>query len=159
MKKLTYVILLVLGISGMFYTSSPTAAAEDAATVTGAARGVFGAGAAINSVAVQSFDLGTGVFIEPDGSASGPFNAVLSGRSVLGQAQQITIDGKADRGAVAPNGRAFFSGIATINFGNGTPSLAGVPFSVSASRDSLVLTINSTALSAAGLTAGVISIE
>ena len=159
MKKLTYLILLVFGISGMFYTSSLTKAAEDAVTVTGAARGVFAAGTAINSVAVQSFDLGTGVFIESDGSASGPFSAVLNGPSVLGKAQQITIDGKAERGAVAPNGRAFFSGIATIDFGNGTPSLAGVPFSVSASRDNLVLTINSTALPAAGLTAGVISIE
>lgn len=159
MKKLTCVILLTVGMAGIFYPSNQTKAAGAGATITAAARGNFAAGATLNSVALQSIDLGTGVFIEPSGAASGPFSAVLSGRSILGQPQQIVVDGLANRGVRGPNGRAFFSGIATINFGNGTPSLVGVPFSVSASSESLVLTLNSTALPAAGVTAGIISIE
>jgi hypothetical protein len=159
MKRTTWLILLVFAMVGLASTSAQTNAAGEEATVTAAARGVFGAGAALNSVSVQNFDLGTGVFIGPDGSASGPINVVLYGRSVLGQAQQIIIDGTADRGAVGPNGRAYFSGLATINLGAGTPLVANVPFTVNAADNSLVLTINSTALPIAGITAGTVSVE
>ena len=159
MKRTTWLILLVAAMVGMTFTSAPTNAAGEKATVTAAARGVFGAGTALNSVSVQSFDLGTGVFIETDGSASGPINIVLYGRSILGQAQQIIIDGTADRGAVGPNGRAYFSGLASINLGTGTPLLTNVPFTVNAADNSLVLTINSTALSIAGITSGTVSVE
>ena len=159
MKRTTWLILLVVALVGVAITSAPTNAAGEQATVTAAARGAFGAGTALNSISVQTFDLGTGVFIEPDGSASGPINVVLYGRSVLGQAQQIIIDGTADRGAVGPNGRAYFSGLATINLGSGKPLLTNVPFTVNAADNSLVLTVNSTALPIAGITAGMVSVE
>ena len=159
MKRTTWLVLLAVAMVAMAFTSAPTNAAGEEATVTAAARGVFSAGTALNSVSVQNFDLGAGVYIEPDGSASGPINAVLYGRSVLGQAQQIVIDGTADRGAVGPNGRAYFSGLATINLGTGAPLLTNVPFTVNAADNSLVLTINSTALPIAGITAGTVSVE
>jgi hypothetical protein len=54
----------------------------------------------------------------------------------LGQPQQITVEGNALRGAIAPDGRAYFSGVATIDLGNGTATLAGVPFSVTTTADS-----------------------
>ena len=44
-------------------------------------------------------------------------------------ARQIAIDGQVLRGAVTPDGHAHFSGTATVNFGDGTPSLSGVPLS------------------------------
>jgi hypothetical protein len=159
MKKLTCVILIVLGTIAFAFLPNSTIAAGESGTVTGAASCTFAPGAAFNSVALSSLDLGTGVFIEPDGSATGPFNAVLSGYSLLGQPRQVTVDGKVLSGAIAPDGRAYVSGIATVNFRNGTPPLVGVPFGVTTTADSLVLSINSTTLPAAQLNAGAISIE
>jgi len=77
----------------------------------------------------------------------------------LGQSQQITIDGKVLSGEVAPDGRVYFNGVATINLGKGTPSISGVPFNVSATSNTMSLTIDSTPLPAAQLASGNISIN
>jgi hypothetical protein len=98
------------------------------------------------------------VFIEPDGSASGVYSAVLTGQSLLGQ-QQITIDGNVLRGDVAPDGRVYFSGIATVNLGDGTPALPGVPFSFSTASNSVRLTVGSTTLPAVQVDSGDISLN
>jgi hypothetical protein len=126
--------------------------------VTGAAKGLFGAGAALGPVALQGVELGTGVFIEADGSASGTFHAVLHGSS-LGLAREITVEGKASEGSVGSDGRATFSGTASLDLGDGGPPLPGVAFTVTAGADGLVLAIDSTTLPAAGLTSGAVSID
>jgi hypothetical protein len=108
---------------------------------------------------LDSLQLGTGVIIDPDSSAVGSFHAVLIGRSILGQLQEITVEGKVSQGAVDENGTASFSGIATLDFGNGAPAGPGVPFSVTTSAGSLVLAIESTTLPAASLTGGSVTIE
>jgi hypothetical protein len=159
MKRRTCVLVLLLALAPLAYTTISTEAANDLATVTGAARAVYAPGATLNLVSVQSLDLGTGVFIEPDGAASGAFNAVLSARSALGQTREITIEGTPDRGTVEPGGRANFSGLATINFGDGMPAVSGVPFNVSATSDSVMLTINSMALPVARVGSGAVSIN
>ena len=159
MKRITCTMFIILGMVAVLYAPTPSTAASESGTVTGAARATFTTGAALGSVALSSLDIGTGTFIGPDGSGNGVFSAVLTGRSPLGQTRQITIDGEVLQGALTPDGRALFSGTATVNFGDGTPSLAGVPFSVSSTADSLGLTINSTRLPAARVTNGTISIE
>jgi hypothetical protein len=159
MKKLTGAILVILGLMAIVSVPNSTIAAGEYGTVTAAARGSFASGVAFRSVALSAIDLGTGIFIEPDGSASGPFSAVLMGNSLLGQQRNITIDGKALQGAIAPNGRAYFSGVGTMDLGNGTPPIAGVPFSVTTTADSLLLSIDSTTFPAVRLTAGTISVE
>jgi hypothetical protein len=159
MKKWTCVFLLALGLAALASLPNRTVAASESGTVTGAASGAFASGAVLNSVALSSFDLGTGVFIDPDGTASGAFNTVLSGRSALGVPTQVTVDGNVTQGAIAPDGRAYLSGIATINFGNGTPALSGVPFSATTTATSLVLAIGATSLPAAQLTEGTVSIQ
>jgi hypothetical protein len=58
-----------------------------------------------------------------------------------------------------PNGQTFFSGIATVNLGDATPTLSGVPFNVTISDDTVRLSVLSTNLPGAQLTSGVISIE
>ena len=157
MKKLTCTMLLVLGMVAIaFSPASNTASAEDS-SVTGAAQGVFPAGAAFEAVTLQSVDLGTGVFIESDGSATGVFHSVLAGRSLLGP-RQITVEGNVSQGAVTSDGRGSFSGTATVDLGDGT-SLPGVPFTVTLSVDSMVLTVGSTILPAASLTSGAVTIE
>jgi hypothetical protein len=156
MKRLTCVFAIVLGIAAT--TPIRVLAGSDGSSVTGAGKGLFGAGAALGAVDLQGLELGTGVFIEADGSASGTFHAVLQGSS-LGQRREITVEGKASQGSPAADGRATFSGTASLDFGDGAPPLPGVAFSVTAGADGLVLKIDSTTLPAAGLTAGAIAIE
>jgi hypothetical protein len=157
MKRMMCVLSIVVGL--MPLAPAPVVAVgEDARSVTGAAAGLFGAGATLGAVAIESVELGTGVFIEADGSASGTFHAVLRGSS-LGIAQQITLEGKVSEGSVSPEGRATFSGTASLDVGDGGPPLAGVAFSVTAAPDGLVLTIASTPLPAAGLTTGALTID
>jgi hypothetical protein len=159
MKKIICLILVTVGLVALLVIAKPGMAASESGTVTGAARTAFTSAASFNSITLSGCDLGTGVFIEPDGSASGSFSAVLLGRSLLGQPQQIVIDGKVLEGAITPDGRAHISGIATINLGNGLLSLQGIPFRVTTATNSVLLTVGSTVLPAAQVTAGTISVE
>ena len=156
MKRLTCVRAIVLGL--VLITIAPVRADSDARSVTGAGKGLFGAGAALGAITLQGIELGTGMFIEADGSASGTFHAVLTGSSI-GVAREITVEGKVSDGSVASDGRATFSGTASLDFGDGAPPLPGVAFSVTAGADGLVLAIDSTTLPAAGLTSGAVTIE
>jgi hypothetical protein len=146
-------------VAVLFAPAPTTTAAGESGTVTGAARATFGAGAALGSIALSSLDVGTGMFIEPDGTGTGVFSAVLNGRSPLGLARQITIEGEVLQGAVTPDGRALFSGTATINLGDGTPALLGVPFNVTTTANSVKLALDSTMLPAAQLVDGTINIQ
>ena len=159
MKRITCTVLIFLGMVAVLFAPTPTRASGESGTVTGAARATFATGAALGSVALSGIDLGTGMFIEPDGSATGVFSAVLTGRSLLGQARQITIDGEVLHGALTPDGNALFSGTATVNFGDGTPPLSGVPFNVTTTANSVRLALDSTMLPAAQLVGGTVNIQ
>jgi hypothetical protein len=69
------------------------------------------------------------------------------------------IDGKALEGAIAPDGRAYVNGVATVDPGNGLPSLQGIPFRMTTAANGVLLTIGSTALPVAQVTTGTISVE
>src|SRR5687768_4112086 len=155
MKHLTCVRAIVLGVIAI--TAVPVSA-DGERSVTGAATCLFPAGAELGAVALQGIVMGTGVFIEADGSASGTFHAVLQG-SALGHPQEITVEGNATEGSVATDGRATFSGTASLDLGDGAPPLPGVAFSVTAAEDGLILKIDSTTLPAVGLTGGAVVIE
>jgi len=86
-------MFLVLGLVTVIFGPARTTAANGDVTVTGAATATFAQGAVLGSVALKTLEVGTGVFIGPDGAANGVYSAVLTGRSLLGQSQQITIDG------------------------------------------------------------------
>ena len=159
MKRITCTMFIILGMVGVLFAPTPTTAADESGSVTGAARATFAAGAALGSVALSSLDLGAGMFIEPDGSGTGVFSAVLTGQSPLGQARQITIDGEVLHGALTPDGRAHFSGTATVNFGDGTPTLSGVPFNVTTTANSVRLALDSTVLPVAQVSSGTLNIN
>lgn len=159
MKKIICTISLVLGLVVVVWAPAPATAACDCGTVTGAARATFAQGAVLGLVSLKSLELGTGVFIEPDGSATGVYSAVLTGKSLLGQEQLITIVGNVMRGEVTPDGRAHFNGIATVDLGDGTPSLSGVPFSVSTAENTVSLTVGSTTLPLAQVTSGSVGVD
>jgi len=159
MKKLISLILIVLGSGALLVTPNLSLAASESGTLTGAARTTFSAPASLNGISLTGADIGTGVFVEADGSASGTFNAVLNGGSLLGNAQKVVVEGRVLEGAIAPDGRVQISGLATVAFGDGVASLQGIPFTVSATTNSVLLSVGSTVLPTAGLTEGVISIE
>lgn len=160
MKQLISVVLIVLVSVAFAPAPVPVVAAIESGSVTGTGQGLFDAGAALGVINLDGLELGTGVFIEPNGSASGVFHAVLVGRSLLGEPQRVTIEGNVNQGTMAADGlRADFSGIATVDLGDGSAPLAAVPFSVSTTAGNVVLAIESTTLPAAGLTSGVVTIE
>jgi hypothetical protein len=139
-------------------TTPAPAAAQDVG-VTGAAEAAFPNGAAFNGVSLKGLTLGQGMFIAPDGSATGQFQAVLLGTSALGAAQDITVEGEVGSGSVAADGSATFSGTATVDMGDGTQALPGVPFTVTVSGGSLGLILNAVALPTATLSAGSITVK
>ena len=80
----------------------------------------FPNGATFNGVPLRGLTLGQGMFIAPAGSATGQFQAVLLGSSLLGTPQNITVEGEVSSGSVAADGSATFSGTATVDMGDGT---------------------------------------
>ena len=158
MKQISCTILIVLAVCVLLVPSARTTTVGER-NLVGAARATFGQTAMLGTCLVKNVEVGTGVFIEPDGSASGVYSAVLNGKSLLGALQQIKIEGNVLQGDVMPNGQTFFSGVATVNLGDGTPTVSGVPFSVIVSGETLRLSILSTNLPAAQVTSGAISIE
>jgi hypothetical protein len=133
-------------------------ASDDGGMVAGAGAGVFPPGTSFAGLSLSGLQFGEGVLTGPgDGLASGVFHAVLLGTSSLGQPQRVTVEGNVDAGSNA--GTAGFSGIATVDMGDGSLRLAGVPFSVSVSPDGLQLSLGATSLPAAVLSAGAIAID
>ncbi|HMH83796.1 MAG TPA: hypothetical protein VK531_13085 [Gemmatimonadales bacterium] len=147
---------VILGLAGLM-TPAPVAAQD--AGVTGAAEAAFPNGTAFNGVPLKGLTLGQGMFIAQDGSAAGQFQAVLLGTSLLGTPQNVTVEGEVRGGSVGADGSATFSGTATVDRGDGTLPLAGVPFAVTVSAGSLGLILNAVALPTATVTAGSITIK
>ena len=157
MTRLGLVSAAILGLASL--TAPAPAAAQDATGVTGAAEASFPSGATFNGLPLTGLTLGQGVVIALDGSATGQFQAVLLGTSLLGTPQNVTVEGEVSNGSVAVGGSATFSGIATVDMGDGSVPLVGVPFTVTASTGSLGLILGATALPTATLTAGSISVQ
>jgi hypothetical protein len=152
-----FILSAILGLATVMLPA-PIAAQSDVG-VTGAAEGTFPNGATFNGVALRGLELGQGLFIAPDGSANGQFNAVLRGTSFLGLAQDVIVEGKVTGGSAAVNGSVTFSGTATLNMGDGTLPTPEVPFAATVSANGLALILNATSLPKATLTAGSITIE
>jgi hypothetical protein len=157
MTRLGLVSAAILGLAGLM--AAAPVAAQDPAGVTGAAEATFPDGATFKGVPLRGLTLGQGMFIAPDGSATGQFQAVLLGSSLLGTPQNITVEGEVSSGSVAADGSATFSGTATVDMGDGTPALPGVPFTVTVSGGSLGLILNAVALPTATLSAGSITVK
>ncbi len=114
-------------------------------SVAGAASGTFAPGATLGVIPVSGLELGTGVLIEPDGSAAGVFHAALHG-SVLGQPRRLTVEGKITQGSVLADGSVSFSGTGTLDLGDGTPPVPVGFINLAVGTNSVVLSIDSATL-------------
>jgi hypothetical protein len=128
-----------------------------AASVTGAGESTS-QGGTFNGVSISGLEVGTGVSIASNGSATGQLLAVLHGTSALGQPREIEVDGKVGAGSLGLDGSATLSGSATVDMGDGVV-LQGVPFTATATAGSVLLTLGTSTLPSATLTAGSITIE
>jgi len=78
---------------------------------------------------------------------------------MLGQPQNINVEGSASSGSRNADGSVTFAGVSTVDMGDGTVPLSGVPFSVTVTPQALALTLGLSALPSATVTAGRIKIE
>jgi len=157
MMRLALVLTTILGVG--FMAPAHVVAQDDATGVTGAAEATLPRGATFNGVALSGLTVGQGIFVARDGSATGNFQAVLRGISLLGTPQSVTVEGEIQNGFVRADGTASFNGTATVEMGDGTLPLLEVPITVTASTGSLGLILGATELPTATLTAGSITIE
>src|SRR2546427_4161708 len=157
MTRLGFVLTAILGLASII--APAPVAAQDAARATGAGEAIFSGGATLSGLSLSGLTLGQGVSLAPDGSATGQFQAVLFGTSLLGARQEVTVEGEVRHGFVVGVGSATFSGTATVDMGDGTPPLPGVPFMVTASTGRPGLSLEATALPSASVSAGSITIE
>ena len=158
MKESICLIVVFLLLLASLVTPLSTRAEGTSRSVTGVVQGAFPSGTRLASITLNQLEIATGVFIEPDSTAAGTFSAVLLGRSILGETQEVTIDGKVLQGVVNVDGRSSFSGIARLDLGNGGPSLTGIPFNVETTAEGVVLTIEGTNLQST-FTGGSLTIE
>jgi hypothetical protein len=156
MTRLGMVVAASLGLANTF--APARLSAQDAAGVTGAAEAALPPGATFNGIPLNGLTVGQGIFIGQDGSATGQFQAVLRGTTLLGSPQNVVVEGEVREGS-AGVGTATFSGTSTVSMGDGTPPLPGVSFTATASAGSLDLTLNGTALPTATVSAGSITIK
>ena len=137
---------------------SPVEAQSADGLTAGAGAGVYPSGTTFNGVPITGLRFGIGVALPANGTVSGQFQTVLLGLSALGQPQDISVEGEATSGAVNADGSSTFSGTCTIDLGNGTPPLTGLPFTVTSTTNSLLLILGGTSLPAASVAAGSITI-
>ncbi len=155
MKRIASLLsaLLVAGLAVV----SPAVSA-DQTVVTGAGAGIFAGAPALYGISLNGLQLGVGIIIVGDGSASGDFQALLPGTTLVGQPRTIAVEGRVSTGALNIDGSATVAGVSRVDLGDGTPALLDVPFSAILTTQGSQLTLGATALPPAGLTEGVIEI-
>ena len=138
-------------------------AAQTETSVTGAGAGVFPQGAVYLGLPVSSLSLGMGLGVAGTWAA-GQFQVTLTGTNVFGAEQNIVVEGQATASTPSAPGTASFSGTSTVEPGDGTPPLPGVPLVavVVANPDgtgSLTLSLGGTNLPAAAVNEGHLTVQ
>ena len=152
----------VLGLALALGLAAPAALAQTAAAVAGAGAAALPTGSAYSGVPLTGLRFAIGVDIS-SGTATGDFQATLLG-TVAGQARNIVVEGKAALGSLPAANTATFSGVSTVNMGDGTPALVAVPFVVTVvstpdGKGTLALSLATTSLPAGTVNAGGFSIK
>lgn len=153
--RVLWVALAVASLAITLASGAAVAQGEETG-VSGAGGLSFPDGATFNGVSLSGVQLGTGLTIAADGTATGHLLAVLVGTTPLGT-REIEVDGTVSTGSVG-TGSATFAGTATVDMGDGSVPVE-LPFSATATAESLLVTLGASTLPTATLTAGSIAIE
>lgn len=154
-KRLSLVLGLALLIAAV--PAAIQATSHDETQVSAAATGAFPPDTTFQGIPVSGSTLAFGVLINASGSAEGDFLIVLAGTSLLGQAQEITLEGTVVGGLLNGPGNVTFSGSGALDLGDGTVPVR-VPFVVTTTTEGLQVAIAGTALPTQALTSGSIYI-
>ena len=92
------------------------------------------------------------------GLGTGDFHVTLFGTSALGASQVIKFDGDVS-GISILQGSAVLTGTGALDMGDGTVPRVGVPFTATATANTLLLVLSGTTLPQATLTQGAITIQ
>jgi hypothetical protein len=127
--------------------------------LAGAGSGEFPTGTFFNGVPLTGLRFGTGVDIPGNGLADGTHETTLLGVSALGEPQTITVEVGVTSGYVTVSGNIYVSGVSSVDMGDGTSPLTGVPFSLVATTDAqgqgvLAMTLDTMSLPAATVDQG-----
>jgi len=161
MKRLP---LLPVALIAVAILCPAPAAAQTETFVTGAGAGVFPPGAVYLGLPLSTLSLGQGLGVGGASWAEGQFQVTLTGTNILGLEQNIVVEGKATASIPAVPGTANFSGMSTVDPGDGTPPLPAVPFIavVVANPDgtgTLTLSLGNTNLPAADINEGNLRVQ
>ncbi|HEY3211008.1 MAG TPA: hypothetical protein VGL18_14690 [Actinomycetota bacterium] len=126
MKRL--VVLLVVATTT--YLMPAFASAAGATEVRGGGTGSFGSDLDGDGH-VDGSQFGMGVAIQDNGAATGHFLCLMAGRSEFLGLRLMSVEGRVTAGSLNEDGSATFSGVGTVNLGNGQ-IFRGVPFRVTA---------------------------
>jgi len=138
--------------------------AQSASSVTAAGGGVLASGAPYKTVSLASMKFGMGFLLAANGTATGDLESTLLGTSQAGQPQTITVVGKATSGSAEVGGPANLSGTCTVDMGDGSPALSGVPFALTVSKGAggkwtLLMVLSGTNLPLATVNTGSITVR
>ena len=78
---------------------------------------------------IDGSHFGIGISIFANGTAKGHFECTMAGNADILGLPLMAVEGKVSNGTVNANGSATFSGIASVNLGNGV-IFRGIPFAV-----------------------------
>ena len=147
--------IVALALAGWLTTA---AVAQSAGEVAGAGVAPFPVGTTFNLVSVYGLQFGLGAGIGGNGLPTGDFHATLLGTSALGEPREITFNGTIT-GLTVVQGVATLSGTGTQDLGDGGAPLEGVPFTATATANTLVLVLGATTMPGTALSRGAIAIK
>jgi hypothetical protein len=156
MKNITILLIAFLAIAGSAFAQTDTSA-------TTAAQGSYPSGTSFNGISISALQIASGAIVASGGSAEGQLTISLTGKTALGTQQIINIAVDVTAGQRAAGNVAVVSGTGTVDMGDGTPPIVGVPIIATITTDSLHLgtvglTIGATNLPAATIGNGSMTI-
>ena len=156
MKRTSILLVLILALAGSAYAQSDTSA-------TTAAQGTYPSGTSFNGVKLSGLQIATAAVITAAGTAQGHLVISLKGTTVLGAQQLITVEAAVGGGSRPAANVATITGTCSIDMGNGTPPVTGVPFVATittndASQGTVGVILGATALPAATIDGGSMTI-
>ena len=154
MKLATILLALTLAVAGSAYADT---------SATTAAQGTYPSGTSFNGVNLSGLQIATAAVLVSDGSAEGHLAISLKGTTILGTQQNISIEAEASSGSNAAANLATINGTCTIDMGDGTPPVSGVPIVATITTNSdhqgtVGLVLGGTALPAATINGGSMTI-